>query len=121
MYLSGYKVLQAYNTGIKHLDARSGVRVDISKKMYYQKKLLFVLWYRSIYNLKRNSPKNKFLCISAYIYRTVLGIFSLFVDTIRYKKPRFIIDYFIAIKDGYNYVHSTEYMKIPLFDEFSQK
>lgn len=118
MYIMGMKVVMAYNTGIVHLDARSAKRPDITKKMYYKKKLLFVLWYRSLYHLKRNTMQDKMQLCLAFSCRMFVGLIALLADTIRYRKVNFLWDYFKGYYDGYKYVHAEEYKKIPVYDAY---
>lgn len=118
LYLQGFKVLMHYDTGIKHLDARAGVRVNLKKRMYYKKKLLFTIWYRTIYSIKNKSKIEKVLCSLAFTWRNLLGIIALVGDTIRCKQPSFLMDYFRGLYAGYQYVHSEEYKSIPAFDAY---
>lgn len=118
MNIMGLKVVLAYKTGIKHLDARATKRPDISQKMYFKKKLLFVLWYRSLYKLKRNSNMDKFLLCLAFLVRAFVGLLSLLADTVRFRKANYLWDYFKGYYDGYRYVHSDEYKRIPSFDAY---
>ena len=121
LYLSGYKVLMHYDTGIQHLDAKAGIRVNIDKRMFFKKKLLFTVWYRTLYQIKNISKKERFLRLLAFIWRNILGIVALIGDAIRCKQPKFLIDYFRGLYAGYCYVHSEEYKKIPAFDAYVEK
>ena len=118
MNIMGMKVIMAYNTGIVHLDARAAKRPDITKKMYYKKKLLFVLWYRSLYHLKRNTMQDKMQLCLAFSCRMFVGLIALLADTIRYRKVNFLWDYFKGYYDGYKYVHTEEYKNIPVYDAY---
>lgn len=117
LYLQGYKVLMHYDTGIQHLDARAGVRVNVKKRMYYKKKLLFTIWYRTLFSIKKNR-KEKVLCGLAFVWRNLLGIIALVGDTIRFKEPVFLVDYFRGMYAGYQFVHSNEYKMIPSYDQY---
>ena len=116
LYLQGFKVLMHYDTGIKHLDARAGVRVNVKKRMYFKKKLLFTIWYRTIYNIKNKNRREKFLCCLAFVWRNLIGLVALVGDTIRCKQPIFLFDYFRGLYAGYKYIHSDEYKIILSFD-----
>jgi len=118
MFLMGYTTLMYYNSGIRHLDARAGTRPDVSQKMYYKKKLLYVVWYRTIYNIASKSRSEKVRCALAFFFRNVIGLVMLLGETIRCRKPRFLVDYFRGLRDGRRYVHSDEYKKIPAFDAY---
>lgn len=121
LYLQGYRVLMHYDTGILHLDAKAGVRVNVRKRMFFKKKLLFTIWYRTIYRIRKGDRKEKLFCCLALVWRNLLGIIALVGDTIRCKQPIFIIDYFRGLYAGYRYVRSSEYKKIPAFDAYIRK
>ena len=118
LHIMGYKVLSYFNSGVEHLDARAGGRPDPTKKMYLQKKVLFVEWYRVFYDLKHISGWNKFRNLMAYILRFILGFFFMLIETVVYRKLNYIPDYFKALNDGLKFVHSEEYKRIPKYDEY---
>lgn len=120
MNVMGMKVVLAYNTGILHLDARAAKRPDISQKMYFKKKLLFVLWYRSLYNLKRNTKIDKANILIAFWGRLIIGLLAMLADIVRYRKLNYFLDYFKGYIDGYKYVHSEEYKRIPSYDAYCE-
>lgn len=121
LYLQGFKVLMHYDTGILHLDARAGVRVNVKKRMFYKKKLLFTIWYRTIYSIKNKNITEKVLCSLAFTWRNLLGIIALIGDTIRFRESIFFLDYFRGLYAGYKYILSDEYKKIPSFDYYLGK
>jgi hypothetical protein len=118
LHIMGYKVLSYFNSGVEHLDARAGGRPDPTKKMYLQKKVLFVEWYRVFYDLKHISGWNKFRNLMAYVLRFFLGFFFMLIETVVYRKLNYIPDYFKALSDGLKFVHSEEYKSIPKYDEY---
>lgn len=121
MYLQHAKIFLAYNTGLIHLDARAAKRPDVTKKMFYKKKLQFVLWYRTIYNIRSSSPWQKSLNVCAFVWRLFVGIAAMIGDTIRYKKINFVWDYFLGTIKGICYVCSSDYKKVPSFDAHVEK
>lgn len=118
LYLQGFRVLMHYDTGIQHLDARAGVRVNVKKRMFFKKKLLFTIWYRTIYSIKQKNKRERFLCTFAFVWRNLLGVIALIGDTIRCKQPIYLIDYFRGLHAGFQYVHSEEYKTISSYDEY---
>ena len=130
MHLMGHRILSFRNSGIVHLDARAGVRPNIKKKMYYHKMILFIMWYRIIYEV-RTSTKwrkeenekiiniEKWRCIGAFCWRCLLGVLTLPLEVIHYREPRFFIDYFRGLRAGWKYVHSKEYKVIPAFNAYT--
>jgi GT2 family glycosyltransferase len=121
LYLYGYRVLMCYNSGIQHLDAKAGVRVNAEKRMFYKKELLFTIWYRTIYNIKQKSQYERSLCCLAFTWRNLLGVIAMVGDALRYKQPIYILDYFKGLYAGYRYIHSNEYKKVPSFDAYLKK
>ena len=118
MNVMGYKVLLHYSTGLIHLDAKAGKRPDLSKKMYFKKKLQYVVWYRTIYSLA--APDDRWKCRVSFGWRNFIGIFALIVDVIRFRRMAFILDYFKGLRDGKRYVQSAAYREIPAFDAYKK-
>ena len=118
MHIMGYRVLLLLNSGVIHLDAQAGQRPTKSNKMYLQKKNMFIMWYRTIYNIQSKNWWEKCRCVAAFSWRCLFGILTLPLEVIHYKQPRFFIDYFRGLWAGYKYVHSEEYEKIPSFDYY---
>ena len=118
LYLGGFKICLYYNSGIIHLDARVGVRIDNTRRMFFKTKLLVILWYRTIYKLNVNSKSDRIQIVLAFCSRMLIGIIPLLGDILRYRKLNYLIDYFKGIIDGYKYVHSEEYLQIPPFDNY---
>ena len=118
MHMMGYRVLLLLNSGVIHLDAQAGQRPTKSNKMYLQKKNMFIMWYRTIYNIRSKSAWEKCRCIAAFTWRCLFGVLTLPLEVVHYKQPRFFIDYFRGLWAGYKYVHSEEYKQIPAFDAY---
>ena len=118
MYIMGYRVLMFHCPEVLHLDAQAGHRTTKSNKMYLQKKNMFIMWYRTIYNIRSKSAWEKCRCITAFTWRCLFGILTLPLEVIHYKQARFFIDYFRGLWAGYKYVHSEEYKQIPAFDDY---
>ena len=118
MHIMGYRVLLMQNPGVIHLDAQAGQRPTKANKMYLQKKNMFIMWYRTIYNIRSKSAWEKCRCIAAFSWRCLFGVLTLPLEVVHYKQPRFFIDYFRGLWAGYKYVHSEEYKQIPPFDAY---
>lgn len=118
MHIMGYRVLMLQNPGVIHLDAQAGQRPTKSNKMYLQKKNMFIMWYRTIYNIQSKGFIEKCRCVAAFSWRCLFGILTLPLEMIHYKQPRFFIDYFRGLWAGWKYVHSEEYKSIPSFDAY---
>lgn len=114
LYLYGFKVLMYFDSGIVHLDARAGERPDISKKMFYKKMNNFVVWYRSVYETRKNDAE-KLEAKKAFRRRNFWNFFAMLVDALRYRKCNYILDYYRGIRAGKEYVKSEEYKRIPKY------
>ena len=121
LHLYGYKVYTFNQSGLIHLDARAGGRHDASEKLYNQKKIAFVIWYRTQYHLLSSSFYDKTLSLLAYSIRFLLGLLFLPLEVIYYRKLRYFKDYFKAHTDGYRYVNSEDYLKIPIYDYYKKR
>ena len=121
LHLYGFKIYTFNGSGMVHLDARAGGRHDVSEKLYNQKKIAFAIWYRTRYNLLSNNYINKVIGSMAYGVRFFSGLFFLPLEVIYFRKLRYFKDYFKANIDGYRYVHSEEYLRIPIYDYYKKK
>ena len=118
MHIMGYKVMQYLNSGVLHLDAQAGHKIVKSNKMYLQKKNMFAMWYRTIYNIKSKGRFEKLRCAAAFSWRCIFGVLTLPLEVLHYKQPRFFIDYFRGLWAGYRYICSNEYRKFPVYDAY---
>ena len=121
MHVMGYRVSQYLNSGVIHLDAQAGQRPNYTNKMFLQKKNMVAMWYRIVYDVRAKSTREKIRCIMSFGWRCLFGVFTLPLEVIHYKQPRFFIDYFRGLYAGYKYVHSEEYKRIPSFDCYIDK
>ena len=118
MHFMGYKPYYYMNSGAVHLDGQAGRRMINANKMYLQKKNMFVMWYRMIYNIQAKNRWEKFRCMMSFGWRCLFGVFTLPLEVIHYKKLRFFIDYFRGLWAGYQYVRSNDYKRIPAYDAY---
>ena len=121
LHVNGFKSFMYYSSDVVHLDAKSATRPDVTKKIYYKWKSFYVVWYRSVYMLKKNSKLDKFLIASSFTFRMFIAFLTVFVDIVRHKKLNFLKDFFKAIRDAKRYVKSEEYLKIPPYDAYIKK
>ncbi len=118
LHLYGYHVFTYNKSGMVHLDARAGGRHDVSEKLYNQKKIAYIIWYRTIYHLQGNSFNNMLIAFLAFTIKFLFGLLFLPLEIVYYRKFRYLKDYFKALLDGYRYVHSEEYKRIPIYDYY---
>lgn len=118
MHTMGFGVLLLNKSGMIHLDAQAGIRPHRKNKMFFQKKNMFIMWYRTIYNIQSKDTWEKYRCLSAFTWRCFFGMLMLPIEVIHYKELQFIPDYFKGLWAGWKYVHSKEYKAIPKFDAY---
>lgn len=109
VHFSGYKLYVHYNSGIKHLDARVNSKSydNDSRRFYYRSRRLFVLWWRTCFERKAALTVPTYVCKSIW-----LGFVNLGVGLITFR-PKSIFHYVLGIIDGWKFVHSDEYKKVP--------
>lgn len=118
MYIMGFRVLIHMNSGVVHMDARAAKRPDNSLKYYMQKKIGFIIWYRTIFKISNNTLCDKVWAILSFSKLLFFDFLFLPFEILYYKKLRYLIDFFTSIWSGIIYVHSKEYKKIPTFDAY---
>lgn len=116
MYLSGLKQLTWFHSGIKHLDAGSGMRNEDKEKRLIYSDFYFktIFWHRFIYK-----PDNfffsrvwSFLCIG-YTFG-----FTLFISILKCNFNILRLKYG-AIKEAINFIKSREYKSLPLIKKIN--
>ena len=120
LHLNGYHVYTLGGSGMVHLDARAGGRHDVSEKLYNQKKIAFVIWYRTCFHLQSSSFFDKVISLFAYSTRFLSGLLFLPLEVVYFRKLRFFKDYFKSHIDGFIFVHSEQYLKIPIYDSYKE-
>lgn len=120
MFLHGFSGYKYYGQGIVHLDAQAGGRHNVSEKFYNQKKIAFIIWYRTIFHLCNNSIIDKVLAVFMYFCKVFIGLLFLPVEVLYHKNWKLFIDFIKAQVDGYKYVHSEEYLSIPPYDYYKR-
>lgn len=112
MYLYGYKLYSIFDTGIVHLDARTAVRPDVSKKMLYQKQIAYIIWHRSIYSCSKHGH---WLCVCAFFWRVIMSLLFAPAEALFYRRINFLWDGLKGYYKGYKYTKTLEYKKLPPF------
>lgn len=119
IHMMGYRLLVHYTTGIIHLDAGSSRINNSSERYLLTQTVWFILWYRAFFNLKNATWKSKFLALTSYSIRECWSfIFGAIPRSLKYRNFDSIWFFFKKYKNGYDYVHSEEYRKIPYYDEY---
>lgn len=115
LYLNGGKMLLSYDSGVEHLDAqssRAGYNKD-SEKLRKRARAWFLLWWRISYSRKDVGIGYKIMSLVAYALKFMwgAGINALYGLSVFSYKPLWY--HVLGNIDGYRYVHSDEYDRIP--------
>lgn len=113
VYKNHYKLFIHYQSGIEHLDAKSSsanYQQNVNK-YYTRAKASFILWWRMFYE----ASSNKLLTSVVYLAKIVWLFLINLLASIRFVNLSIIGLYLKGIYDGWKYVHSDCYRKIPGF------
>lgn len=117
LHLIGRRVLVHYNSGIVHLDAKTGSKISSDDGVRKNVASQVALPYRICYQIA-NSKKEKAFCILSCVVKfTEQALFSTIRSLIKDRKW-ILWDYLMGLRDGYRYVHSERFQKIPRFDAY---
>ena len=111
MYLSGFKVLTIYDSGIVHLDAGSNIgnKQKEQKLIYSDFWFKTIFWHRFIY-LPEKNILFKFWDICSIVYTL---LFTLLISLLKGDFTLFKLKW-DAIIDGISFINSKEYKTLPL-------
>lgn len=111
LYRYGYKLLIHYNSGVIHLDAKTGHIKDVVQADFNKRKIRYIEWYRSVYEPSKNF--NRFLAIVSYYgyWTWLLGvaIFSSIIHRNMFKVSNSIK----SLVEARQYVNSAKFKSIP--------
>lgn len=115
LYLYGFKVLTAFNTSIRHLDAGAGHLKDKSKFRYFYSFLDYIVWKRTVYEVEE-SPMVRMW--DTWLYYIVLPTRALPITIARIIKERSaksVLIYYQSIRDARKFTRSDAYKTIPRY------
>lgn len=117
LYKNGYKLGVIYGDHVKNLDAKtsSGDYHKHTRKFYVRSYASFVLWWRMIYDIKEQSIFNRLLSCILFVIKIVWLLPVNIIAAIIYRKFKIPYYYIKGIIDGWIFVHSNEYKKIPSY------
>lgn len=113
---NGFKLLLWYDSGVRHLDANTNKASQKTyDKIYYRAMSQYLTWYRCVYDLPRNTPKERCKNLWAYRYRLLLSCTTRLLYSLLQCSPRFLTAHIKGNRDARKFVRSAEYKKIPNF------
>ena len=109
MYLSGLKQLTWFDSGIKHLDAGTGIISEEKEKMLVFSDFYFktIFWYRFIFK----PEKSLFLRLCSIMYISYTFLFSLIISIIKGRWDIFRIKC-KSIISGFSFIKSDAYKEL---------
>lgn len=116
IYLLGYKLLVHYETGILHLDAKSGNSINQSQVYYTFGKSRLLLWWRCQYSLA-TGLFTKIRLIFAYVISVLISISYILCVSLLKLRLRYLLYYVKGIISASKFISSAEASRLPLFIE----
>lgn len=117
LYKNGYKLLVHYGSGLIHLDAGSS-RKDYSaskSRLQDRAKIWFILWYRTCFDLTGATFISKSMSVFSFAVKVLLGAMVHLGYSVVKFNPSLFIMFIKGNIQGYRFVLSPNYKKIPNF------
>ncbi len=112
LYLYGYRTIIHYDSGIVHLDAKSG-NIKQHREAHLNAIIIrFIIWWRTIYSIQKNSW-NKLRCIISYILANLVYLLYSIIHFAVKRKWYILSHLWKGNLMGYKYVHSEKYLSYP--------
>ena len=117
IYKNGFLLGILYNSGIRNLDAKSssGVFQKDEKKFYVRSYATFVLWWRMIFDFDDQSVLSSMLSAMSFGFKAFWLLLVNIAAAFILRKVKIPYYYLKGLVDGWHYVHSEEYKKIPSY------
>lgn len=117
LYVNNFALLVHYDTGIVHLDAKSARNSynQDALRLYKRAKIWYILWFRINNNFINKSRIHILRSKMSYIWKFIEGFILHIILALCKLHPIYIWYYIKGNFDGYKYIHSKEYKKIPSF------
>ena len=117
LYKNGFRLGVYYGSGIKNLDAKSssGVFQKDERKFYIRSYATFVLWWRMILDYKDQSFLSSMLSALSFGFKAFWLLLINIAAALFLRKVKIPYYYVKGIVDGWHYVHSEDYKKIPSY------
>lgn len=110
----GYKLLIHYNTGIIHLDSKTGHIKDVVQADFNKRKIRYIEWYRSVYEPSKGMVK---MLATVLYYCYWMWLLGITICRSILKGNTFKIRNSIqALAEARKYVASDEYRIIPRWE-----
>ena len=115
VYRNGYRLGVSFDAEIKNLNSctSSGAYRRSPDRMRLRTRAIFIMWWRTGYNLDSNSCTEKVLTAIAFILKTLWMIFVMTGASVVMRKTSYIVQYIQGLREGWRFVHTPEFKSIP--------
>ena len=115
VYRNGYRLGVSFDAEIKNLNSStsSGAYRRSPDRMRLRTRAIFIMWWRTGYNLDSNSRTEKVLTAIAFILKTLWMIFVMTGASVVMRKTSYIVQYIQGLREGWRFVHTPEFKSIP--------
>lgn len=115
IFINGYKLGVYYGDLVQHLDAKTSSKSfqNNTKKFYVRSYASFVLWWRMIYDISSNSFFCRFYSCILFSIKALWLLPVNIVAALFFRDAKVPYYYIRGIIDGWIFVHSDEYKRIP--------
>ncbi len=115
LYRNGYRLGVSFDAAIKNLDSStsSGAYRRSPDRMRLRTRAIFIMWWRTGYDLDSNNRMEKVLTALAYILKTLWMIIVMTGATVALRKTSYIVQYIQGLREGWRFVHTAEFQAIP--------
>lgn len=103
LYKNGFRLLVSYDSGAVHMDAKSSSSLfqESNDKYYRRAKAMFLLWYRSCYDLNNLNGWQKKRILVSFSIKQIEQLLVHFVFAILSANFRVVTDFIKGNMDGY--------------------
>ncbi len=115
LYRNGYRLGVSFDAEIKNLDSStsSGAYRRSPDRMRLRTRAIFIMWWRTGYNLDCNCRLEKTLTALAFILKTLWMLIVMTGASVVMRKKSYIVQYIQGLREGWRFVHTPEFKNIP--------
>ena len=115
VHRNGYRLGVSFDAEIKNLDSStsSGAYRRSPDRMRLRTRAIFVMWWRTNYQLDGISGMEKTLTALAFILKTVWMVLVMAAASVAMRKASYIVQYIQGLREGWRWVHTPEFKSIP--------
>ena len=120
LYIMKKKVYIHYNSGVVHLDAGTSSKKLPKDWIRKSVALQVIIPYRICYQIATRKSEC-LLCVMSCLVKYVEQACFTTIKSLITERKWVLGEFLRGVKDGYDYVHSDAYRKIPLFDGYKER